>query len=93
MTEQDENTGKSLTVQITIDEYDGRTRVQATLQWRGQSITGTGLARCNPADQDIADIGDELAVARALADLAARLKAEAVHDIEQSTHRPVTGLR
>lgn len=93
MSEHDESTGKSAAVQITIDEYEGRTRVQAGLQWRGQEFTGTGLARCNPADEEITAIGDELALARALADLAARLKARAVHDIEESTHRPVTALR
>ncbi|WP_158169387.1 dsRBD fold-containing protein [Mycolicibacterium smegmatis] len=93
MTEHDESTRKNSTVQIVIDEHEGRTRVQATLQWRGQAFTGTGLARCNPADQEVAEIGDELALARALADLAARLKSRAVHDIEGSTHHPVTALR
>ncbi|MBU8831890.1 dsRBD fold-containing protein [Mycolicibacterium goodii] len=93
MTERDESIRKDSMVEIVIDEHEGRTRVQATLRWRGQAFIGTGLARCNPADQEVAEIGDELALARALADLAARLKSRAVHDIEESTHQPVTVLR
>ena len=48
------------------------------------------MAKLNPADRDVADIGDELAVGRALADLARRLMCVTAHDIEAVTNQPVT---
>ena len=62
------------------------------MRWRDQESVGVGLARLNPADRNVADIGDELAVARALADLARRLMAVTAHDIEAVTDQPVTSL-
>ena len=53
---------------------------------------GVGLARLNPADRNVNDIGDELAAARALADLAKRMLAVTAHDIEAVTNQPVTSL-
>ncbi len=53
---------------------------------------GVGVSRLNPLDRNIADIGDELAVARALSDLARRLMAATARDIEAVTHEPVTAL-
>ena len=84
---------KDWTVDISIDEHEGHTRANASLRWRGQESVGVGLARLNPADRNVDDIGDELAVARALADLARRLMAVTAHDIEAVTHQPVTSLR
>ena len=66
---------KHWTVEISIDEHEGHTRANARLRWRDQESVGVGLARLNPADRNVDDIGDELAVARALADLARRLMA------------------
>ena len=45
--------------------------------------------RLNPADRDMPEIGDELAVARALSDLGHQLLDAAAGDIEQMTHQPV----
>ena len=56
--------GKALTVEVSIDEHPKRTRAKAKLHWRGRELTGIGLARLNPADRNITEIGDELAVAR-----------------------------
>ncbi|SIP65978.1 conserved hypothetical protein [Mycobacterium tuberculosis] len=55
-------------------------------------VVGVGLARLDPADEPVAQIGDELAIARALSDLANQLFALTSSDIEASTHQPVTGL-
>jgi len=55
---------KDLTVDISIDEHEGHTRAKARLRWRDQESVGVGLARLNPADRNVDDIGDELAVAR-----------------------------
>jgi Domain of unknown function (DUF1876) len=43
------------------------------------------LARLNPADSDVPEIGDELATARALADLAHQLIEVTAADIEKVT--------
>jgi hypothetical protein len=50
------------------------------------------LARLDPADEPVAQIGDELAIARALSDLSNHLFALTSTDIQASTHEPVTGL-
>jgi hypothetical protein len=42
----------------------------------------------NPTDRDIPEIGDELAVARALSDLAHKLLEVTAEDIEQITATP-----
>jgi uncharacterized protein DUF1876 len=57
---------KHWTVAIEIDERDGHTRANARLRWRDQTAVGIGMARIDPDDRNIADIGDELAAARAL---------------------------
>jgi len=81
--------GKAWTVQVSIDEHPKRTRAKAKLHWRGRELTGIGLARLNPADRNVAEIGDELAVARALSNLADQLFAATASDIHTATHEPV----
>ena len=81
-------------VSVDIDEHEGRTRAVARLDTgRAEHLTGVGLARLNPADRDVPAIGDELAVARALADLSHQLFDGAAEEIEASTHGPVARLR
>jgi hypothetical protein len=80
---------KQWNVVIDIDEYENRTRAVATLHSRGtERLEGVGLARLNPADRGVPEIGDELAAARALSDLSHRLLDAAATDIEQVTHQP-----
>jgi hypothetical protein len=77
-------------VEIQIDEHEGRTRALARLHNRDETgLIGVGLARLNPADRDVPEIGDELAVARALSDLGHQLLEAAAGDIEHITHQPV----
>ena len=77
-------------VDIQIDEHEGRTRALARLPHRDETdLVGVGLARLNPADRDVPEIGDELAVARALSDLGHQLLEAAAGDIEHITHQPV----
>jgi Domain of unknown function (DUF1876) len=77
---------KTWTVQVDIDEHEGRTRAVARLRTDGaQSLAGTGLARLNPVDRDVPKIGDELAVARALSELSHLLLDVAARDIEESS--------
>lgn len=91
--DQQDHVPKDWTVAVDIDERDGQTRAKARLHWRDQAAVGVGVSRLNPLDRNIADIGDELAVARALSDLARRLMAATVRDIEAVTDEPVTSLK
>ena len=80
---------KQWQVVIDIDEHDNRTRAVARLRTQDtEQLTGVGLARRNPADQDVPEIGDELAAARALSELSHNLLDAAAADIEKITHRP-----
>ena len=76
-------------VDIYIDEHDGDTRAQARLHHPdGPLHTGHGVARRNPDDTEVPEIGDELATARALSDLASQLLAATSSDIEAVTKKP-----
>lgn len=77
---------KTWHVDIYIGERDGKTHAEARLRPGEEvTLTGTGQARLNPIDEDVPEIGDELAVSRALSDLAHRLLHVAVDDIEGMT--------
>ena len=91
MTSKDHST-KTWQFDVSIDEHEERTRAKVRLSWRGNELVGVGLARLNPDDEPVVEIGDELAVARALSDLANQLFALTESDIEASTHEPPTGL-
>jgi hypothetical protein len=81
-------------VSIDIDEHDGRTRATARLHTRDSDrLVGVGLARLNPADRDVPEIGEELATARALSELSHQLLHAVAEDIEQATRTPATDLR
>lgn len=71
-------------VDVFIGEHEGRTVAEAKLVPVGEvTLTGHGEARLNPSDHDVPEIGDELAVARSLSDLAHQLLEAAAGDIEQ----------
>jgi hypothetical protein len=75
---------KQWAVQVYISEDRDDTVARAVLLTRdGMRISGVGRARRNPVDRPIPEIGDELAVSRALADLADRLRTVAADDIAQ----------
>ncbi|MDA0563495.1 DUF1876 domain-containing protein [Streptomonospora sp. S1-112] len=54
----------------------------------GPGLRGHGMARKHPADADVPEIGDELAVSRALADLSRQLRQVAAEDIDEHTGVP-----
>lgn len=91
VTKNDDGT-QTCRIDLLVEERDERTRAKARLSWAGKTLVGVGLARLDPADQPVAAIGDELAIARALSDLANQLFAATSVDIQTSTHEPVTGL-
>ncbi|MBO3752225.1 DUF1876 family protein [Streptosporangiaceae bacterium NEAU-GS5] len=81
---------KQWTVQIYINEEGDATSARAVLTSRDDThVVGLGRAHRNPADALVPEIGDELAAARALADLAQRLQVISSHDIEGLTTPPV----
>ncbi|MGB9227224.1 DUF1876 domain-containing protein [Mycobacterium sp.] len=84
---------KTYQIDVLIEEREERTRAKVRLSWAGKKFVGVGLARLDPADEPVAQIGDELAIARALSDLANQLFALTSTDIQVSTHEPVTGLQ
>lgn len=78
---------KTWHVDVYIGERDGRTHAEARLRpGEDVTMTGSGDAKLNPTDRDVPEIGDELATARALSDLAHRLLHAAAEDIEALTH-------
>ncbi|MFE5326809.1 DUF1876 domain-containing protein [Embleya sp. NPDC056575] len=83
-----ENTEDDVADNVTV-----RTHAEARLRTEDTSgLRGRGDARKSPADPNIPEIGDELAAARALSDLAHRLLHNAARDLEavagKSTARP-----
>jgi hypothetical protein len=83
-------TMRQWTVDIEIDEVEDErtTHAQARLRTDGEQLTGRGTAYRHPDDVEVPQIGDELATARALSELAHRLVLAAAEDIEEVTHHP-----
>jgi hypothetical protein len=61
------------TVTVAVEERDGRMHAKAGL--RGTHLVGVGVAYRHPSDYMVTQIGQELAAARALGDLADRVVA------------------
>lgn len=80
-------------VDIHLSEDERETQAQAYLiapraHDVPRRLEGTGRARRNPTDVNVPEIGEELATARALSDLAHKLLHVAAEDIEAITHQP-----
>lgn len=74
---------KTWHVEIYLYEDDNRTRAEAVLRTdAGTELRHEGIARRNPSDRDIPEIGDELAACRAVTGLA--------HDLLEATVTDVT---
>jgi hypothetical protein len=87
-------TTKTWTVQVTLDENGDDTLADAALSVENKmELRGRGTSRRNPHDESEPRIGDELATARALSDLAHQLLAAAASDIESKTHVPARSLQ
>lgn len=82
---------RTWTVEVAIDEREDERRTHAVAVLRTEArpqVRGEGTANRAPRDREVPEIGDELATARALADLAYQLLDVTAADIEQITHRP-----
>jgi hypothetical protein len=85
-------TTKTWTVQVNIEEMGDDTVADAILSIDDAEMHGQGRSRRNPNDETVPRIGDELATARALSELAHQLLSTAADDIEARTHQPVRSL-
>jgi Domain of unknown function (DUF1876) len=77
------------TVEVLFTEDDDSTRADVRLSAGGQVLNGWGRARRNPVDPDVPAIGEELAAARALSDLAHQLVNKAATAVEHIEGHPV----
>lgn len=76
---------KTWHVELYLYEEGNRTKADAVLRTgAGTELRHTGTARRSPEDRDIPEIGDELAVSRALAGLAHDLLEASIADVEQN---------
>jgi hypothetical protein len=73
-------------VELGFEEDDVRTQAWATLRTPTQTFTGRGEARRNPVDDNVPLVGEELAAARALIDLADNLRSAAGEVIQHRGH-------
>ena len=76
-------------VTLHLSEYGKRTDVRAELKAGDRELRAHGEARRSPYDSNIPQIGDELAVARALIDLAQQLIRATEEDIATVEGHPV----
>ena len=77
-----------VSVAFTEDD-DKRTRADAILELADHRFHGWGQAKRSPEDPRVAVVGEELAAARALADLSHQLVHAAADRIEEWEGRPV----
>ncbi len=81
------NTSDRWSVSLNIVGIDSQTHAEARLVMPGgDELDGRGEARRNPADRDATMIGEQIAAARALSDLAGKLLHAAAAGIEGITH-------
>ena len=74
-------------VEISLHEEGRETRAAARLTGQVGGMVRRGVARRNPDDQEVTQIGEQIAAARALSDLAHQLLSDAAGQIEGITHQ------
>lgn len=89
---------KTWNVEVFLfEDDDGRTHAEAVLHTHaGPELRHVGTAYKSPEDRDVPEIGDELAVCRALNGLAHDLLDATVYDVQQndpSSRGPVIRIR
>ena len=83
------NVNERWSVNLYLTEVESQTHAEARLNMPGGQgrLIGRGEARRNPADQEVSLIGEQIAAARALSDLAGQLLHTAALSIETVTHQ------
>jgi hypothetical protein len=77
-------TAKTWTAEILLDETPERTDARVTLRTGDSECVAEGHARRNPHDPNVPRIGEELATARALSELAHKLMDESASILEDA---------
>ncbi len=81
------NTDDRWSMEVFVAEIDGETDAETRLTKADyRSFSGRGKAKLNPADRNVAMIGEEIAIARALSDLSHKLLHSAAVGVEGMTH-------
>ena len=75
-------------IALHFSEDEDHTEARAVLSLRGATFTGWGRSRRNPTDPSVPMVGEELAAARALSDLAHKLLEGAAEGISEFSGRP-----
>jgi hypothetical protein len=76
---------KTWNIDVYLSEEDGRTHAEAVLRTHeGTELRHVGVARKSPRDREVPEIGDELAVCRALSGLAHDLLEVTVLDVQDN---------
>jgi len=77
------------TMDLWFDEDDTHTEARATIRLRDFELTGFGRARRRPHDPNLPAVGEELAAARALSDLAHQLLDLSSYQLEKLEGHPI----
>ena len=84
------------TVDVYLFEDDGKTHAEAVLRTHaGTELRHVGTAYKSPADRNVPEIGDELAVCRALNGLVHDLLDATIGDVQQNDptgHEPAISI-
>ncbi|AKK28778.1 dsRBD fold-containing protein [Mycobacterium sp. EPa45] len=78
---------KHSAVLIAVDEDADRTRACAHLSWANTAFVGMGVARMDAGDAHTVALRDEVAIARALSNLANQIFATSVSEIDAAITR------
>jgi Rv2632c-like len=82
-------TTKTWRVDLFLYEDGDHTKADAVLHTdAGTELRASGVARKNPADRQVPEIGDELATCRALSELSHLLLVAASNDVEENIGAP-----
>lgn len=79
-----------LTVKIVVDEVGDGTNAIARMAWEDGELIGRGRTTLDPEDHFPEQVGENLAIARALSDIAGRLYAATASDIQLVTGERVS---
>jgi len=88
----DELAGETWGLEFRFEEEDQKTVAVATLTVGKRTLKTRGTARRSPTDPNLPRVGEDLAVARALSQLAHDLVSDAAARLEAVTHQPA-GIR
>jgi Rv2632c-like len=73
-------------VELSLTEQGRETHAEASLAVGGARVVGHGSARRNPIDPQVLAVGEKIAAARALSQLAHLLLDSAAAELEDHTH-------